>query len=181
MTVRFSLGEARVERHETLTMPNQTTHCVATFHLCIPLLVFALLALHCEEANTIAIKSKFNKLRYVTLKDDAFCEAYQEFKDNNCVAKLTDCSPIDEDQVLKMRQILCGPRFNVELQPPPHIHAPTPPPSENSTEPFLEPYPPPFFLDVPPAQPNSFPWLAAIYNPDRKYICSGALVAPKTG
>ncbi|KAH9400877.1 Transmembrane protease serine 4 [Tyrophagus putrescentiae] len=140
----------------------------------------------CTSINTIAgpahvpyLKSRFNKLRHVTLKDDAFCEAYQEFRDGNCIAKLTDCSPLDEEQVLKMRQVLCGPRFNAELQPPPHIHEPPPPPNlgdpNNSSgpgagpEPFLEHYPPPYFLDVHPAPPNSFPWLAAIYSPDRRF------------
>ncbi|KAH9516496.1 hypothetical protein DERF_007231 [Dermatophagoides farinae] len=101
-------------------------------------------------------KSKFNKLRHITLRDDAFCEAYQEFKDNNCISKLTFCSPLTDEQTLKMRQILCGPRFNVET-----IHHP-------------------IFSMYIPAQPNSFPWLAAIYNNDRRFICSGALVAPKT-
>ncbi len=77
-----------------------------------------------------------------------------------------------------------------ELQPPPHIHEPPPPPNlgdpNNSSgpgagpEPFLEHYPPPYFLDVHPAPPNSFPWLAAIYSPDRRFLCTGALVAPKT-
>ncbi|KAI2800539.1 hypothetical protein BLOT_011926 [Blomia tropicalis] len=130
------------------------------------------------------VKSKFNKLRYITLRDDAFCEAYQEFKDNQCVAKLTECSPLDDEQILKMRQLLCGPKFNIELQPPPHILPPPPTPEElhNQTgAPFLIPdFPPPYFMDVHPAQPHSFPWLAAIYNPDRRFICTGALVAPKT-
>lgn len=147
--------------------------------VCIPLLVLStLLTFQCSHGYVL--KSKFNKLRHVTLKDDAFCEAYQEFKDNSCVAKLTDCSPLTDDQVLKMRQILCGPRFNLEIQPPPHMHEPPPPP-ENITDPLMLPdYPPPYFLDIHPAQPNSFPWLAAIYNPERKFICTGALVAPKT-
>jgi len=127
----------------------------------IPMLI-SLLALY-SAINGYVIKSKFNKLRYLTLKDDAFCEAYQEFKDNNCVAKLTDCSPLTDDQILKMRQILCGPRFNPEIQPPPHIHAP-PQSNENGTDPFEPDFPPPFFVDIHPAQPNSFPWLAAIYK-----------------
>ncbi|KAF7488198.1 Proclotting enzyme [Sarcoptes scabiei] len=124
-------------------------------------------------------KSKFNKIRHITLKDDAFCEAYQEFKDNNCVAKLTFCSPLTDDQILKMRQILCGLKFNPDVQPPPHIHQP--PDVINVTDTIiLNEHPPPYFLDVHPAQPNSFPWLAAIFNSERKFICSGALVAPKT-
>ena len=130
-------------------------------------------------------KSKFNKLRHITLRDDAFCEAYQEYRDNNCLAKLTFCSPLTDEQTLQMRQILCGPRFNQEVQPPPHIQ-PEPPEFNDST--IIDPgtlslihdYPPPYFLDVHPAQPNSFPWLAAIYNNERRFICSGALVAPKT-
>lgn len=132
-----------------------------------------------QVSSAYIVKSKFNKLRYIALKDDAFCEAYQEFKENNCVAKLTFCSPLTDDQLLKMRQILCGPRFNAEIQPPPHIHQP--PKEENITDPYLiHDYPPEYFLDVHPAQPNSFPWLAAIYNPAREFICTGALVAPKT-
>lgn len=125
-------------------------------------------------------KSKFNKLRHITLKDDAFCEAYQEFRDNNCVAKLTFCSPLTDDQVLQMRQILCGPKFNPDVQPPPHIHEL--PEITNETDPsiILNEHPPPYFLDIPPSQPNSFPWLAAVYNNDRKFLCAGALVSPKT-
>lgn len=70
--------------------------------------------------------------------------------------------------------------FKVEIQPPPHFHEPPSPPELNSTEPFIEHFPPPYYLDVHPSKPNSFPWLAAIYSPDRKFICTGALVAPKT-
>lgn len=78
---------------------------------------------NCTSISTIGgpagpypLKSRFNKLRHVTLKDDAFCEAYQEFRDGNCIAKLTDCSPLDDEQVLKMRQVLCGPRFNGKIR-----------------------------------------------------------------
>lgn len=92
---------------------------VATFRLCIPALVVTFIATSVYPADTVPVlplmKSKFNKLRHITLKDDAFCEAYQELRDGNCVAKLADCSPLDDDQVLKMRQILCGPKFNGSL------------------------------------------------------------------
>lgn len=132
-----------------------------------------------QPASAYVVKSKFNKLRYITLKDDAYCEAYQEFRENSCVAKLTMCSPLTDDQLLKMRQVLCGPRFNPELQPPPHIRPPEPE-VNNITDPHLIIDYPEYFLDVHPAQPHSFPWLAAIYNPARQFICTGALVSPKT-
>lgn len=148
--------------------------------LCV---IIALYMQHLADAgHHHHFKSKFNKLRHITLKDDAFCEAYQEYRDGQCVAKLTLCSPLNDQQLERFRQIVCGLRFNAQLQPPPHIQEPPPPEDENRTFPFniAHDYPPPYFLDIHPAQPHSFPWLAAIYSPQRQFLCTGALVGPKT-
>lgn len=122
-TVSPQFKMANQRRRQRLSCESTTTSS-CTFFLSFFILtqILSPATIDCTSINTIAgpahvpyLKSRFNKLRHVTLKDDAFCEAYQEFRDGNCIAKLTDCSPLDEEQVLKMRQVLCGPRFNGKL------------------------------------------------------------------
>jgi secreted trypsin-like serine protease len=67
-----------------------------------------------------------------------------------------------------MRQILCGFKFNEELQSDPQNIR-----NHNETEHEQ------FYFDVPEADIHSFPWMAAIYSEDRRFLCSGALVSPQ--
>ncbi len=113
------------------------------------------------------INARYHRLRHIRL-ENSYCNGYQELRNGNCTARLTSCSNLTPLEIRTMRQIMCGFKFNEELQSEPENIR-----NDNETEPQQ------YYLDVPEADIHSFPWMAAIYSEDRRFLCSGALVSPQ--
>ena len=140
----------------------------------------------------------YHRLKHIRL-EKSFCTGYQELKDNKCSARLSTCSALEPNELLQMRQVLCGFKFDpaVQTDPPPAqpFHGFYPgyynyyiPGFHGLSHGFpglhlkgkYHPNHPKHFADVFEADIHQYRFIASIYSSDRKFLCAGALVSPRT-